>query len=97
MKALTAYRYRGVHRVNRFSRRVADIAEEIAADPPRRWVVRKLGPNVDLMNDGGYVFHNVMMSVEPRPDIRLTNRLAMLVEPPPSISNFPRLLDITGS
>lgn len=84
---------RGRHRANRFSRRVADIAEEIANDPPRRWVVRKLGPNVDLMNDGSYVFHNVLVHFGEGPP----PPAFVILQPSGDVANIPSLdLDLVS-
>ena len=90
---LRNYLYRGAHRLNRFSRTVADIAEEIAADPPRRWVVRKLGPKCDLMNDGTMVLTEVLITFPPVPD----HGVVMLIQPSGGAVNIPPLdLDLVS-
>lgn len=85
---------RGRHRANRFSRRVSDIAEEIANEPSRRWVVRKLSPTCDLMNDGTMVFNKVLMFCPPPvPD----RRVVMLIQPSGGVANIPTLdLDLVS-
>ena len=59
---------------------------QIANDPPRRWLVRKLSPTCDLTNDGTMVFHKVLMYCSPPvPD----RGVVMLIQPRGGVAEIP--------